>query len=185
MDRAGVWVTRFWAKVNKVGPVPPHRPELGPCWVWIGARHTRKGQRRYGHVSIHGVVYQAHRVSFLLQHGRWPEPQGLHRCDNMACVRPSHLFEGTNDDNNADMMAKGRHVAPRGDANGSRLHPERRPRFTGETNPVAVLTDAAVMEIRARYSGGEATQRKLAMDYGVSQSTVSLVVNRKHWTHIA
>jgi hypothetical protein len=25
---------RFWEKVDKNGPVPAHRPELGPCWVW-------------------------------------------------------------------------------------------------------------------------------------------------------
>ena len=29
---------RFWSKVNKAGSVPPHRPELGPCWVWVAAR---------------------------------------------------------------------------------------------------------------------------------------------------
>lgn len=26
---------RFWSKVDKGGPVPPHRLELGPCWLWI------------------------------------------------------------------------------------------------------------------------------------------------------
>jgi hypothetical protein len=28
---------RFWRKVNKNGPLPEARPELGPCWLWIGA----------------------------------------------------------------------------------------------------------------------------------------------------
>jgi hypothetical protein len=28
---------RFWKKVDKNGPVPAHRPELGPCWLWTGA----------------------------------------------------------------------------------------------------------------------------------------------------
>ncbi len=23
---------RLWSKVHKEGPVPGHRPELGPCW---------------------------------------------------------------------------------------------------------------------------------------------------------
>jgi|SRR5580658_5854190 hypothetical protein len=24
---------RFWSKVDKNGPVPSHRPELGQCWI--------------------------------------------------------------------------------------------------------------------------------------------------------
>src|SRR6478609_5365672 len=27
---------RFWKKVDKNGPIPAHRPELGPCWIWTG-----------------------------------------------------------------------------------------------------------------------------------------------------
>src|SRR5437870_1060081 len=27
---------RFWEKVDKNGPAPPHRPEIGPCWLWTG-----------------------------------------------------------------------------------------------------------------------------------------------------
>ena len=33
---------RFWSKVDKNGPIPSHRPELGPCWIWI-ARRDRYG----------------------------------------------------------------------------------------------------------------------------------------------
>ena len=32
---------RFWAKVNKNGPVPDYDPSLGPCWIWTAA--SRKG----------------------------------------------------------------------------------------------------------------------------------------------
>jgi hypothetical protein len=27
-------IERFWAKVNKDGPIPEHCSELGKCWVW-------------------------------------------------------------------------------------------------------------------------------------------------------
>jgi hypothetical protein len=100
--------SRFWATVNKNGPVPAHRPELGPCWVRPG---------RYGgmlYVSTKIMSRAAHRVAFFLKWGRWPEPCCLHKCDNgpIGCVRWDHLFEGTFSDNVQDMIAKGRQNVP-------------------------------------------------------------------------
>jgi hypothetical protein len=43
---------RFWSKVDKNGPVPPHRPELGQCWVWTGSVQPRG----YGTFSVGGKV---------------------------------------------------------------------------------------------------------------------------------
>lgn len=104
---------RFWPKVDKNGPVAPHRPELGPCWMWTGGT-DKKG---YGRISIgrrsSGGMVVAHRVAFLLEHGRWPEPCALHHCDNPSCVRPEHLFEGTKSDNMRDCARKGRLVLPK------------------------------------------------------------------------
>lgn len=95
---------RFWRHVEKTGG----------CWNWTAARN-RKG---YGTFTMPGkmrhVPTLAHRVSWFLTHGKWPEPCALHRCDNPRCVRPDHLFEGTKADNNADMRAKGRASGNRG-----------------------------------------------------------------------
>lgn len=41
---------RFWSKVDKNGPIQPHRTELGPCWVWKGTKNknSQGGIRRGG-----------------------------------------------------------------------------------------------------------------------------------------
>ena len=90
---------RFWSCVTKTDG----------CWLWIGARHPRG----YGNLSVRGHRRYAHRFSWELHVG--PIPPGLevcHRCDNPACVRPDHLFLGSQADNLADMWRKGRGRSP-------------------------------------------------------------------------
>ena len=49
---------RFWRNVNKDGPLPEGKPELGPCWVWTAA----KNGNGYGAFSPGGgVAALAHR----------------------------------------------------------------------------------------------------------------------------
>ncbi len=78
---------RFWSKVNKDGPLPEHRPELGPCWLWTGS----KDPKGYGRFKLNGHAPRAHNVAYELLRG--PLNDGLtfdHLCANTSCVNPWH-----------------------------------------------------------------------------------------------
>jgi predicted DNA-binding protein (UPF0251 family) len=107
-------------------------------------------------------------------------------------VRPSHLFEGTIGDNNADRHAKGRDAS--GERHGSRTKPHRVPsgaRHGRQTSPEATargeqhgrhkLTVDEVRTIRDRYDAGGVFQTALAAEYGVTQTTIWRVVHRIGW----
>lgn len=82
---------RFWAKVDKNGPVPGHRPDLGQCWVWTAGINAGTGYGSFRFQRGHGV--DAHRYSYLLAHGEIPEGFHVHHeCHTRHCVRPEHLL---------------------------------------------------------------------------------------------
>ena len=75
------------------------------CWEWVGCI----GVWGYGQISFMGKSKSAHRISWELYKGEIPKGKLiLHKCDNPACVNPSHLFIGTWGDNMKDMVAKDR-----------------------------------------------------------------------------
>lgn len=85
--------TRFWRHVDKSGPSPEFRPDLGPCWLWT-ASLTQGGVYRsdYPRFSIKGKDIYAHRFSYELLVGQIPEGLELdHLCRVRHCVNPSHL----------------------------------------------------------------------------------------------
>lgn len=81
---------RFWAKVDKDGPVPERRPELGPCWLWTASK-LRHGYGNFAW-SPEEHCMQAHRASWRLTRGPIPDRLVIdHLCEVHACVRPEHL----------------------------------------------------------------------------------------------
>jgi hypothetical protein len=84
------WKAFFWRRVNQNGPVPAHRPELGPCWVWKGSI----GSNGYANIIAgpDGTRRRPHVISYLALVG--PIAPGLdidHLCRNTACLNPRHL----------------------------------------------------------------------------------------------
>ncbi len=154
---------RFWAKVDKHGPVPLACPDLGPCWMWTGSR------RRSGHGQFavrRGLTVPASEFSLQLVCGYFA-PERLitcHRCDNPPCVNPSHLYYGTYQDNANDAWARGRMPV-------------------GSQRAAARMTEAQVVELRERYAAG-ADLRLLAAEYGVATSTAHLTVLGHKWKHV-
>ena len=152
---------RLWQHVDKDGPVPPHYPELGPCWVWLG-HIAGKG---YGYISWNGTSISTHRVSWQLHFG--PIPAGLwvlHHCDNPRCIRPTHLFLGTPLMNVLDMDAKGRRVIGF---------------LAGAKNPNAKLGETDVAEIRSLE--GMLSKKAIARRFGISDIQVANIINRRSW----
>jgi len=49
---------------------------------------------------------------------------------------------------------------------------------------VAKLTKTEVLQIREKYAKGNITQKVLGKEYGIDQSEISYIVNRKKWVHI-
>lgn len=97
-------VARFFAK-TAIGVPPSHRPDLGPCRNWIGARMP-KG---YGRIQLGGKTFYSHRLAYFMAHGGIGNGLFvLHHCDNPSCVRGDHLYAGTQRENVEDCMAKGR-----------------------------------------------------------------------------
>lgn len=152
------WTTpdKFWAQVQK----------SDGCWEYTGSRMS---QVPYGELNVAGRKITAHRYSWELTCG--PIPTGLsvcHRCDNPPCVRPDHLFLGTQADNIRDMWQK------------------RRGRIVqqfGEQHHNAKFTAEQIHQIRARVAAGE-SRRALGREFRVHHGTIRSIVNRSTWSHL-
>lgn len=135
------------------------------CWPWLG-KPNRGGYGRFRFEDRRQLGAHVVSLSFFVESPPFQGAQALHVCDNPICVRPGHLYWGTNVDNMRDRSDRGRTA-----------------RQIGEDNPRAKLTEAQVREIRSLYAAGGVTQRELADLYGVSQTLISYITLEKHWKH--
>lgn len=196
MDLNNKQIANFWSKVNKFGPLPdqsiPHYLGLDQCWEWTGCK--REG---YGRFNIRRLNQSSHRISWEIHNAKISGNLFvLHKCDNRACVNPSHLFIGDNQLNMSDKSSKGRCNSPSGKLNGSYTKPERRP--TGERNGQntkpqnypkgssvynSKLTEEDVFNMRSKYKSGQ-SQVSLAKEYKIRQGSVSRIIRNTTWKHV-
>jgi hypothetical protein len=152
--------TRFWGNVQQgVG---------GDCWIWIGSFNPYG----YGRFKVHRRYYRAHRIAYFLAKGDPKDKLVCHMCDKRACVNPDHLWLGTPQENQTDMMKKGRHRVAK-----HRSLPK------GEDHPHARWTERDIMNIRRLYANGM-TQVDIAKKYKMHQSSVHPIVTYKIWRHV-
>ena len=149
---------------------------VGECWIYKLA----KDKDGYGAATFNGRSWKAHRLMYTVAIGEIPIGQQVcHRCDNPSCINPAHLFVGTAAQNNHDRHLKGRDAS--GVKNGAYTKPDL-VIHKGSDNGSSKLTEAQVLEIRARYQSGRAKQ--LASEYGVSTCTIYLIIRGANWRHI-
>ena len=145
---------RFWSKVKR-----------GPgCWEWQAGTF---GDTGYGAFFFNGKNQGAHRVVYEMRHGTIPKGMCIcHTCDNRLCVKPSHLFLGTQKENIQDAANKGRMKG--------------NPTIRGTGNPKAKLTATQVKAIR----NDTRQLRTIASDYNVTYGLIGMIKRKEIWKHL-
>lgn len=151
---------RLWRRVIQ-------EPEDG-CWLWTGAV-LKPDPWGYGVINLgDGTTRLTHRVAWEVTYGPISQVQRvLHRCDVRRCVRPDHLWLGTQRDNLHDGQQKG-----------------RMRQWGTTTNPQAKLTIEDVQSIRRRGASKRGEMSALAREYGVDLATISNVIRNKSYRDV-
>lgn len=147
----------FWAKVDRKGQ--------NDCWDWLAYRNV-DGYGIFG--WYHGKTERAHRVAYIFTFGPLqPGEQVLHHCDNRACVNPTHLFKGSQQDNIKDMVSK-----------------HRQKGAPGEKNAAAKINEDIVREIRQLRATQKLVYEVLAERFNISRSMVQIICAGEAWKHV-
>jgi hypothetical protein len=109
------------------------------------------------YIQIDGKKVLAYRVVYELVKGVKLGTKIIrHTCDNGLCCNPSHHIPGTHDQNMEDMKQRERHGLPH--------HTVR---------AIRKLGDAGI------------THKLISERYGVSETTVRDIINKKNYSHVA
>jgi len=167
MKKRGQGKTPIERLLSRTVEGPVVKEFLGPCLDCLYATND-SGYPLVWDVAK-GYSVSAHRLMLAHKLGR-PIKDGycsLHHCDRPRCVRPEHLYEGTNLQNIKDRDSRGRTA-----------------HLTGERNAASRLTVQQVQEIRELHSQG-VLQYKIAEMFGVSRGHICTIISYKRWRHVA
>jgi len=143
---------RFFEKVKKTDK----------CWIWTGSKLHGYGQI-YNRIT--NRPEGAHRVSWEIHNGLIKKGLHiLHRCDNPPCVNPEHLFIGTNAENVADAIKKGRNAK-------------------GSQCTRAKLNEKIVTEMKKMFKNGS-TYKEVTNKFGFNHHTVYSAIKGITWRHV-
>jgi hypothetical protein len=148
---------RFWAKVEKTDG----------CWQWTGSRNS-DGYGNFHDRGTHST--KAHRFIYERTYGEIPPGYNVcHRCDNPSCVRPDHLFLGTQADNMRDCQRKGRYSRATGQI--------------GSAHHYSKLKESDIPIIRSLRASG-VTFKAIGQRFGVRDVTIQNIFNGHTWSHV-
>lgn len=136
------------------------------CWEWGGTLDSNG----YGVFSIKHILIKAHRFSYLSWHGNIDKSlQICHSCDNPRCVNPTHLWQGTQAENNKDRHSKNR---------------TKTGHIYGSENKMSKLKEDDVLWIIENYNPKYWSTRKIAHKFSVSQTSIRNILSGKSWRWI-
>lgn len=142
-------------------------PSNSECWIWKTATPNRYSRFSYiDAVTKKQMERSGHAVSFYVHNGRWPTEGTvlMHSCDNIHCVNPDHIREGTPLENSQDMVAKGRQ------AKGTSCHTNK-------------LSEEQVKQIHQKYKNGSSIP-SLSGEFQVTSGSIYFIVTGKTWKHL-
>ena len=129
------------------------------CWLWLGSI-DKDG---YGIFWFKGKKHRAHRRMYEVHNKIHINESHVacHKCDNPACVNPSHIFIGTTKDNAQDALKKHRH-------------------FVGSKNGRSKLSEDEALFI---LTCGLSTSF-LMDNFSVSKATINMIKRGRTWRHL-
>lgn len=133
------------------------------CWLYLGS-YSKEGYGRLTAEYFNGFR-STHRFSYFIHKGEFDRDMCvLHKCDNPSCVNPDHLFLGTNNENMADMVRKGRAAR-------------------GTRNIKAKLNESQVLEIRKQHQQG-VSRKELSLKFGIGKTQTAYIIKNKSWAFV-
>jgi hypothetical protein len=146
--------------------------EINENGCWICTSHITK-KNRYARYFENGKRIMMHRYMYQKYKGKISDDMCVcHKCDNPRCINPNHLFIGTQKDNMADMIKKGRQST--GKKHGLKMR--------GANNGSHKLTENEVKSIKYDYP--YLTRTEISKIFNISIGMVCHILNNRNWKYI-